>query len=165
MLKSIAGKALCMAGAFSLLAGVSACQKTPIEPEPELKTNVAEIRSLVLAGKPGDNTDTDLSSSLRAKTLTGIVVSDKEGGNCQPFIVSIVDDSDKAGAGLALVISEENNSFAPGDIISVSLSDATAQFYNGLLQVSTGNAPEFEEKAGVPEPIVISASELADYES
>lgn len=165
MLKSIAGKALCMAGAFSLLAGFTACQKTPIEPEPELKTNVAEIRSLVLAGKPGANTDTELSSSLRAKTLTGIVVSDKEGGNCQPFIVSIVDDSDKAGAGLALVISEENNSFAPGDIISVSLSDATAQFYNGLLQVATGNAPEFEEKAGVPEPIVISASELADYES
>lgn len=165
MRNSIVMNALCAAGALVLFAGLAGCQKTPVEPEPGNETNVAEIRSLVLAGNPGENTETDLSGSLRAKTLTGIVVSDKEGGNCQPFIVNIVDDTDKGGSGLALVISDENNSFEPGDLISVSLSDATAQFYNGLLQVSTANAPELKEKTSAPEPVLINVSELADYES
>lgn len=161
---SFVRQALCAAGAVLLLAGFAGCNKNPIEPE-AAPTNVAEIRSLVLDEEPGANTDTELSASLRAKTLKGIVVSDKSGGNCQPFIVNIVDDSGKAGSGLALVISEENNDFVPGDVIEVSLSDATAQFYNGLLQVATNNAPVAVEKVEAPEPVVITASRLADYES
>ena len=164
MQNSIIRNALCAAGAMVLLAGSYGCQKNPIEPETE-GTNVAEIRSLVLAENPGDNTDTDLSGTLRAMTLKGIVVSDKDGGNCQSFIVNVVDDSDKGGSGLALEISAANNSFEPGDVIEVSLSDATAQFYNGLLQLATDNAPAAVEKVSVPEPVVITADEIADYES
>ena len=164
MQNSIIRNALCAAGAMVLLAGSYGCQKNPIEPETE-GTNVAEIRSLVLAENPGDNTDTDLSGTLRAMTLKGIVVSDKDGGNCQSFIVNVVDDSDKGGSGLALEISAANNSFEPGDVIEVSLSDATAQFYNGLLQLATDNAPAAVEKVSVPEPVIITADEIADYES
>lgn len=164
MQNSIIRNALCAAGAMVLLAGSYGCQKNPIEPETE-GTNVAKIRSLVLAENPGDNTDTDLSGTLRAMTLKGIVVSDKDGGNCQSFIVNVVDDSDKGGSGLALEISAANNSFEPGDVIEVSLSDATAQFYNGLLQLATDNAPAAVEKVSVPEPVVITADEIADYES
>ena len=68
MQNSIIRKALCAAGAMVLLAGSYGCQKNPIEPETE-GTNVAEIRSLVLAENPGDNTDTDLSGTLKLPEL------------------------------------------------------------------------------------------------
>ena len=63
------------------------------------------------------------------------------GGNQQPFIVILADDTQDAGAGLALSISQSNNTFERGDIVEVSLSDASAQLFSGLLQVSTHNEP------------------------
>ncbi len=47
------------------------------------ETNVAEIRSLVLENEPGGD-ETDLSDEIRAKSLQGIVVSDKGGGTSSP---------------------------------------------------------------------------------
>lgn len=144
--------------------GKCTVKQTPGGVDEGPETNVAEIRSLVLENEPGGD-ETDLSDEIRAKSLQGIVVSDKGGGNQQPFIVNIADDTQEGGAGVALEISQSNNTFEPGDVIAVSLSDATAQLFNGLLQISTHNKPELVEHIEPLDPVVITADKIGAYES
>lgn len=87
------------------------------------------------------------------------------GGNQQPFIVILADDTQDAGAGLALSISQSNNTFERGDIVEVSLSDASAQLFSGLLQVSTHNEPMLVGQTEPLAPIAITADKIAQYES
>lgn len=87
------------------------------------------------------------------------------GGNQQPFIVILADDTQDAGAGLALSISQSNNIFERGDIVEVSLSDASAQLFSGLLQVSTHNEPMLVGQTEPLAPIAITADKIAEYES
>lgn len=107
----------------------------------------------------------ELTDAIRAMTLCGIVVSDKGGGNQQPFIVILADDTQDAGAGLALSISQSNNIFERGDIVEVSLSDASAQLFSGLLQVSTHNEPMLVGQTEPLAPIAVTADKIAEYES
>ena len=87
------------------------------------------------------------------------------GGNQQPFIVILADDTQDAGAGLALSISQSNNTFERGGIVEVSLSDASAQLFSGLLQVSTHNEPMLVGQTEPLAPIAITADKIAQYES
>lgn len=87
------------------------------------------------------------------------------GGNQQPFIVILADNTQDAGAGLALSISQSNNTFERGDIVEVSLSDASAQLFSGLLQVSTHNEPMLVGQTEPLAPIAITADKIAEYES
>lgn len=132
--------------------------------EGETNTNVAELRKLVMATNPTAD-GKELTDAIRAMTLCGIVVSDKGGGNQQPFIVILADDTQDAGAGLALSISQSNNTFERGDIVEVSLSDASAQLFSGLLQVSTHNEPMLVGQTEPLAPIAITADKIAEYES
>ena len=132
--------------------------------EGETNTNIAEIRELVMATNPSAD-GKELTDAIRAMTLCGIVVSDKGGGNQQPFIVILADDTQDAGAGLALSISQSNNTFERGDIVEVSLSDASAQLFSGLLQVSTHNEPMLVGQTEPLAPIAITADKIAQYES
>ena len=59
--------------------GKCTVKQTPGGVDEGPETNVAEIRSLVLENEPGGD-ETDLSDEIRAKSLQGIVVSDKGGG-------------------------------------------------------------------------------------
>lgn len=77
----------------------------------------------------------------------------------------MADDTQDAGAGLSIAISEANNTFERGDIVEVSLSDATAQLFSGLLQVSTRNKPTLAGQTEPLAPIVITADKIAEYES
>lgn len=132
--------------------------------EGETNTNVAELRRLIMATNPTAD-GKELTDAIRAMTLCGIVVSDKGGGNQQPFIVILADDTQDAGAGLALSISQSNNTFERGDIVEVSLSDASAQLFSGLLQVSTHNEPMLVGQTEPLAPIAITADKIAEYES
>lgn len=132
--------------------------------EGQQETNIAEIRKLILATNPAAEAK-ELTDAIRAMTLCGIVVSDKGGGNQQPFILVVADDTQDAGAGLSIAISEANNTFERGDIVEVSLSDATAQLFSGLLQVSTRNKPTLAGQTEPLAPIVITADKIAEYES
>ena len=127
--------------------------------EGETNTNIAEIRELVMATNPSAD-GKELTDAIRAMTLCGIVVSDKGGGNQQPFIVILADDTQDAGAGLALSISQSNNTFERGDIVEVSLSDASAQLFSGLLQVSTHNEPMLVGQTEPLAPIAITADKI-----
>lgn len=128
------------------------------------ETNVAEIRRLTMEANPSD-AKTDLPEAVRAMTLTGIVVSDKGGGNQQPFILVVADNTQEGGAGVALALDEADTNFERGDVVSVSLSDAKSQLFNGLLQISTFNTPALEEHVDPLQPIVITADKIAEYES
>lgn len=132
--------------------------------EGETNTNVAELRRLIMATNPTAD-GKELTDAIRAMTLCGIVVSDKGGGNQQPFIVILADDTQDAGAGLALSISQSNNTFERGDIVEVSLSDASAQLFSGLLQVSTHNEPMLVGQTEPLAPIAVTADKIAEYES
>ncbi len=131
---------------------------------PAAETNVAPIREKILATGPTAE-KTDLPDEIRALTLRGIVVSDRESGNQRPFLVNVADDTAEGGSGLALSIDEADNTFVRGDVVEVSLSDAQAQLYNGQLQLSTGNKPEVAEHIDPLKPITIAADKLKEYES
>lgn len=126
-------------------------------------TNVAEIRRLIMATQP--SAKKELTDEIKAMTLQGIIVSDKGGGNHQPFILVVADDTQEGGAGIALSISQSNNTFERGDAVAISLSDASAELFNGLLQVSTYNEPVFTEHTDPLLPVVITADKIAEYES
>ncbi len=63
--------------------GKCTVKQTPGGVDEGPETNVAEIRSLVLENEPGGD-ETDLSDEIRAKSLQGIVVSDKGGETSSP---------------------------------------------------------------------------------
>lgn len=132
--------------------------------EGQQETNIAEVRKLVMATNPTAD-EKELTDAIRAMTLCGIVVSDKGGGNQQPFILVLADDTQEPGAGVSLAISQSNNNFERGDIVEVSLSDASAQLFSGLLQVSTHNEPLLAGQTEPLAPIVITADKIAEYES
>ncbi len=131
---------------------------------PAAETNVATIREQVLAAGPTAE-KAELPDEIRAQTLRGIVVSDREGGNQRAFLVSVSDDTRKGGGGVALSIAQSDNTFVRGDVIEVSLSDAQAQIFNGLLQIATANKPAVTEHIEPLKPVVITADKIKEYES
>ncbi len=136
----------------------------PEQPGTQVETNVSEIRRAALNANPGSEA-VDLPAAVRAKNLKGVVISDKEGGNTQPVIVIVADATNDPHSGVAVAISEEANTFSRGDVIEVSLSDATTLKYNNLLQISTKNVPTLVEQIEPLEPIVVQPSQLCDFES
>lgn len=133
-------------------------------PTDTLETNIASIRSLITKANPGSE-PAELPAELREMDLQGVVVSDKDGGNSYPFILALVDTTRNGGAGIFVSINEEYNTFERGDVVKVSLSDATAQLYNSQLQISTANKPELVEQVAAISPIAITPEQMPQYEA
>lgn len=72
--------------------------------------------------------------------MKGIVISDRDDGSQQPFILLVSDDTEEGGAGLAITVKVEDNTFSRGNVVAVSLRSAAAALLNGLRQSCLYNA-------------------------
>ena len=126
--------------------------------------SASELRTATLALNPQEEA-VALDAKTQEKSLQAIVISDKEGGNTQPFLVVVADDTQEAGAGITVAISKEANTFERGDVIRLSLKEATAQLFNGLLQISSQLTPEKVDHVEALAPILITSDQLSEYVS
>lgn len=132
-------------------------------------TNVAAVRALLVAMKP-TSTKTDVTAEIGAMTLTGIVVSNSEGKNTgSDWNIAIQDGVAVKNSGLTISCSKfQSASYAPGTCVTVALTGAQVQLYNGLLQLNIADAAAEAVKTvstDAPEPVVIAPDALFDYES
>ncbi|WP_287921144.1 DUF5689 domain-containing protein [Alistipes sp. UBA6068] len=132
-------------------------------------TNVAAVRALLVAMNP-TSTKTDVTADIGAMTLTGIVVSNSEGKNTgSDWNIAIQDGAAVKNSGLTISCSKfQSASYAPGTCVTVALTGAQVQLYNGLLQLNIADAAAEAVKTvstDAPEPVVIAPDALFDYES
>lgn len=132
-------------------------------------TNVAAVRALLVAMNP-TSTQTDVTADIGAMTLTGIVVSNSEGKNTgSDWNIAIQDGVAVKNSGLTISCSKfQSASYAPGTCVTVALTGAQVQLYNGLLQLNIADAAAEAVKTvstDAPEPVVIAPDALFDYES
>lgn len=130
-------------------------------------TNVAQIRTLLKAMNPTEN-KMDVTADIAAMTIRGVVVSEAEGKNWGTTKnIAIQDFEGAANSGLTLNASTfEALALKAGTVVSVPLAGAQVQLYKGLLQLAVSNSAEVATSTGVaPEPVVVTPSQLADYES
>lgn len=132
-------------------------------------TNVAAVRALLVAMNP-TSTKTDVTADIGAMTLTGIVVSNSEGKNTgSDWNIAIQDGVAVKNSGLTISCSKfQSASYAPGTCVTVALTGAQVQLYNGLLQLNIADAAAEAVKTvstDAPEPVVIAPDALFDYES
>ena len=132
-------------------------------------TNVAAVRALLVAMNP-TSTKTDVTAEIGAMTLTGIVVSNSEGKNTgSDWNIAIQDGVAVKNSGLTISCSKfQSASYAPGTCVTVALTGAQVQLYNGLLQLNIADAAAEAVKTvstEAPEPVVIAPDALFDYES
>ncbi|WP_289730774.1 DUF5689 domain-containing protein [uncultured Alistipes sp.] len=132
-------------------------------------TNVAAVRALLVAMNP-TSTKTDVTAEIGAMTLTGIVVSNSEGKNTgSDWNIAIQDGVAVKNSGLTISCSKfQSASYAPGTCVTVALTGAQVQLYNGLLQLNIADAAAEAVKTvstDAPEPVVIAPDALFDYES
>ena len=132
-------------------------------------TNVAAVRASLVAMNP-TSTKTDVTAEIGAMTLTGIVVSNSEGKNTgSDWNIAIQDGVAVKNSGLTISCSKfQSASYAPGTCVTVALTGAQVQLYNGLLQLNIADAAAEAVKTvstDAPEPVVIAPDALFDYES
>ena len=133
------------------------------------ETNVAAVRSLLVAMNP-TSTKTDVTAEIGAMTLTGIVVSNSEGKNTgSTWNMAVQDGVVAKNSGLTISSSKfQSASYTPGTCVTVALTGAQVQLYNGLLQLNIADAAAEAVKTvstDAPEPVVIAPDALFDYES
>lgn len=131
-----------------------------VDPQPEGQ-KIADVRALA----PVDQTQTYVITE--DMTVTGSVIATNTSGN---FYNAVIISDGEAGLYLYDTFFQ-NSDLVVGDEITIDLKGATLGYYNGLLEVmKTGDTYGFDgkiTKKGTKklEPIVISASDLANYES
>lgn len=92
------------------------------------------------------------------KTITGIVISDKDHSNIDPKNVVIQDST-----GGIVVRFTSNNTFAVGDKVTVDLSGLTLSSYNGLIEVlNTPNAVASKIGTGTITPRVATVQDIVN---
>ncbi len=133
------------------------------------ETNVAAVRALLVAMNP-TSTKTDVTAEIGAMTLTGIVVSNSEGKNTgSTWNMAVQDGVVAKNSGLTISSSKfQSASYTPGTCVTVALTGAQVQLYNGLLQLNIADAAAEAVKTvstDAPEPVVIAPDALFDYES
>lgn len=132
----------------------------------EVKTNVAEIRALLKAMNPTESS-TAVTAEIAAMTITGIVVSDGAGNNlANQYQIAVQDAGTDANSGLLInaTMFGESTKVTPGQVLTATLKNAKVQLKNGAVQLGL-NDDEIQLTAGTaPEPIVITPSQLGDYE-
>ena len=132
----------------------------------EVKTNVAEIRALLKAMNPTESS-TAVTAEIAAMTITGIVVSDGAGNNlANQYQIAVQDAGTDANSGLLMnaTMFGESTKVTPGQVLTATLKNAKVQLKNGAVQLGL-NDDEIQLTAGTaPEPIVITPSQLGDYE-
>ena len=137
--------------------------ETPDIPAEEF-LSIMELRAALTAATPTEE-EQPLSEELQKKELRAEVISDKEGANLQAFLMVVADPTQEAGAGLTIAISEQNNTFAMGDVVRLKLTGATFKLFNNLLQLSSHEKPEMVEHREPMQPIVIEPAQLKDFQS
>ena len=132
----------------------------------EVKTNVAEIRALLKAMNPTESS-TAVTAEIAAMTITGIVVSDGAGNNlANQYQIAVQDAGTDANSGLLMnaTMFGESTKVTPGQVLTATLKNAKVQLKNGAVQLGL-NDDEIQLTAGTaPEPIVITPSQLGNYE-
>lgn len=132
----------------------------------EVKTNVAEIRALLKEMNPTESS-TAVTAEIAAMTITGIVVSDGAGNNlANQYQIAVQDAGTDANSGLLMnaTMFGESTKVTPGQVLTATLKNAKVQLKNGAVQLGL-NDDEIQLTAGTaPEPIVITPSQLGDYE-
>jgi len=137
---------------------------TEVDPQ---GTNVAQIRSMILAMNPAsDAKDLDVTEEIGSLTLSGIVVSDKDAGNIQNFVVALSDATGKAHSGMFITGPGKEHSFKPGQKLTMSLKGSKITIFNGALQLYVPASKSAEPVAAeMPEPVVVEADKLGDYQA
>lgn len=129
-------------------------------------TNVAEIRALLKEMNPTESS-TAVTAEIAAMTITGIVVSDGAGNNlANQYQIAVQDAGTDANSGLLMnaTMFGESTKVTPGQVLTATLKNAKVQLKNGAVQLGL-NDDEIQLTAGTaPEPIVITPSQLGDYE-
>lgn len=132
----------------------------------EVKTNVAEIRALLKEMNPTESS-TAVTAEIAAMTITGIVVSDGAGNNlANQYQIAVQDAGTDANSGLLMnaTMFGSSTKVTPGQVLTATLKNAKVQLKNGAVQLGL-NDDEIQLAAGTaPEPIVITPSQLGDYE-
>jgi len=137
----------------------------------QFATNVKEIRAKVDEWCPTKGATYNIEEDL---VLTGIVVSDKEGGNTNARNVLLADNTTEPGAGI-MIRAKKYPDQVRGHVVSVNLNGAVAQNYNGTMQVefqeggAAGGAASFtvvDDGDNLPEAIeVTDVKTLINYQS
>ncbi len=156
-----------LGGLYPVTAKVTVRQSPSGSATPD--TNVAAVRALLVAMNP-TSTKVDVTEEIAAMTLTGIVVSNSEGKNTgSTWNVSVQDGIVAKNSGLTISNSKfAAGTYTPGMCVTVALTGAQVQSYNGLLQLNIADAAAeaiTNVATDAPEPVVISSEELFDYES
>ncbi|MDE5694547.1 MAG: hypothetical protein K2H77_01005, partial [Alistipes sp.] len=156
-----------LGGLYPVTAKVTVRQSPSGSATPD--TNVAAVRALLVAMNP-TSTKVDVTEEIAAMTLTGIVVSNSEGKNTgSTWNVSVQDGVVAKNSGLTISNSKfAAGTYTPGMCVTVALTGAQVQSYNGLLQLNIADAAAeaiTNVATDAPEPVVISSEELFDYES
>lgn len=135
------------------------------------ETNVKAIREKVDGWCPTKGATYAINEDL---ILTGIVVSDKDGGNTNARNVLLADDTTEPGAGI-MIRAKKYPEQVRGNVVSVNLNGAVAQNYNGTMQVefqeggAAGGAATFtviDAGDNMPEAIeVTDIKTLINYQS
>ncbi len=119
-----------------------------------------EIEAEIAAGK---------SNFSKSYKITGTVISDEAGHNVESNAF-IIQDAQTANSGVLISIynvGTATHTYVPGDQVEVTLTNAKISYYGGLLQVYPADEA-YHKKVGsgtMPEPVKITAAQLADYES
>lgn len=94
--------------------------------------------------------------------IKGAVVSDKDGGNIQPYQFAMQDgNGENCGVVISYVKNEPNPTFSIGDTVSVDLTGASYTDYNGLLQITmTADKVSKVNSGPVPQPLNITVNQL-----
>lgn len=134
----------------------------------EVSTNVAEIRTKMLALAGTDSSVTTEHEIAEELTLTGIVASDiSNGGFAGNQNCPLVDNTTDAGAGILVRFSSKYD-FPMGQVVTGSIKGAKVAWNYGVLQITIAPTA-FSAVAGATvdlEPIVVAnVSDLAKYMS
>lgn len=156
-----------LGGLYPVTAKVTVRQSPSGSATPD--TNVAAVRALLVAMNP-TSTKVDVTEEIAAMTLTGIVVSNSEGKNTgSTWNMAVQDGVVAKNSGLTISNSKfAAGAYTPGMCVTVALTGAQVQSYNGLLQLNIADAAAeaiTNVTTEAPEPFVVSPDALFDYES
>ncbi|WP_418407698.1 DUF5689 domain-containing protein [Alistipes sp.] len=131
-------------------------------------TNIAQIRTLLKAMNPGE-TKTTVTDEIAAMTIKGVVVSVFSGHNFgNDYNIAVQDANNAPNSGLTLNANKFKDLAIPaGSIVTIPLTAAQVNTYNGVLQLAIDNGVTISTEAGTgePTPIEITLEQVPNYES
>lgn len=132
-------------------------------------TNVKVIRDLLKQSSLSDE-NSSVSEEIAQMSITGTIVgayntSGTFGNMNFDGMYAIQDNSGEAGAGLMFICENTGDKHIPfGQVVTVSLENATARMYSGVLQLDVNKEVVLLDEPTEVEPTAISIANLLDYE-